>query len=153
MGHPTSYLLPARLRPDTAGPLADEGVRPTCASLQVPGQRQKQVPPFGRNDKVLFGRNDKVLFGRNDKTGGWAILHMGLSPPRAYPFTGLSQNDAARAEVFGSRGLGRRLVPIFRQSASSRIDAGYLHTHINVHTFLCMEMFLQEHFYKLELCS
>ncbi len=52
--------------PDTAGPLADGGVRPTCASLQALGQRQKQVPPFGRNDKILFGRNDKI--------GGWAFL-------------------------------------------------------------------------------
>ena len=30
-------------------------------------EKEKQVPPFGRNDKENVGRNDKEGFGRNDK--------------------------------------------------------------------------------------
>src|SRR5579862_690541 len=35
--------------------------------MTVEREKEKQVPPFGRNDKENVGRNDKEAFGRNDK--------------------------------------------------------------------------------------
>ena len=44
-------------------------------------------------------------------------------------------------------------MPTFRQPATSTIQTTYLYTHIFVHTDMSINVFLQEHFYKLHLCS